>query len=500
MPPGRKTIPQEFPELKKLIYVITTVILSTAVSLAQSITVTSPTAGVTVTSPVHFAAKATGGGHSVTAMRVYVDSKSMYTVHNTTVLNTSLPLAQGSHVSVVKAWNSAGKVISKSIAFTVTSGPAPTPTPTPSPTPTPAPTPNPTPSPTPSGTNYYVASNGNDANNGTSAAPWATLQHAANVARAGSVVHVASGTYGAVTTSASGTSSARIRFISDVKWGAKIRTTGLDQMWNNTANYVDIMGFDISGDGRLGILNTGSFVRIVGNNVHNIPAACNGSGGAGIDNANYSGTDNDIIGNVVHDIGNPAVQCFSVQGIYHSNLRGHILNNISYRNQAWGIHLWHAANNVVVSNNLVFQNGEGGIVIGDGDSPGGVTNDNTTVSNNIVMDNQSSWGAGLAIYETGATGTHNKYLNNLIWNNPAGIVLQNALQDLDTVNADPLLVNYQPAGGGDYHLQPTSRAVNSGTTQGMPSEDFDGAPRPVGSGPDRGPYEFDSAATPWPWM
>ena len=463
--------------MKKLIYVIATLILSTAVSLAQSITVTSPTAGATVTSPVHFAAKAAGGGHPVTAIRIYVDNKSMYTVHNTTVLNASLTLAQGSHVSVVKAWNSLGKVASKSIAFTVTPAPVPTPspTPTPKPSPTPTPTPNPTPSPTPSGTNYYVASNGNDANSGTSAAPWATLQHAANVAKAGSTVHVAPGTYGVVTTSTSGTSSARIRFISDVKWGAKIRTTGVTQMWNNTANYIDIMGFDVSGDGRLGILNMGSFVRIIGNNVHNIPASCSSSGGAGIDNANYNASDDDVIGNVVHDIGDPAVQCFSVQGIYHANLRGHILNNISYRNEAWGIHLWHAANNVVVSNNLVFQNGAGGIVIGDGDSPGGVTNDNTTVSNNIVMDNRSSWGVGRAIYETGATGTHNKYLNNLIWNNSVGIVLQNGLQDLDTVNADPLLVNYQPAGGGDYHLQPTSRAINSGTTQGMPSKDFDGA-------------------------
>ena len=483
--------------MKKLIYVITTLILSTAVSLAQSITVTSPTAGATPSSPVHFAASATGGGHQVTTIRVYVDSQNVFAVHNTTVLNTNIPLAAGNHVSVIKAWNSTGKIVSQSISFTVKTVSAPPP---PTPTPTPTPTPSPTPVPPPSGTNYYVAPGGSDSNSGSSGAPWATIQHAAGVAKAGSTVHVAPGTYGAVTTSTSGTSSARIRFISDVKWGAKIQTTGAQYMWSNSGNYLDIMGFDISGDGRIGILNNASFVRMIGNNVHNIPGSCSGSGGAGIDNANYSGTDNDIIGNVVHDIGNPAVQCFSVQGIYHSNLRGHILNNISYRNQAWGIHLWHAANNVVVSNNLVFQNGEGGIVIGDGDSPGGVTNDNTTVSNNIVMDNRSSWGAGLGIYETGATGVHNQYIDNLVWNNPGGNRLQNGLVDTGTVNADPLLVNYQPAGGGDYHLTSGSRAINSGTTQGMPSNDFDGGQRPFGSGPDRGPYEFQSPSTPWPWM
>jgi len=316
----------------------------------------------------------------------------------------------------------------------------------------------------------------------------------------GSVVHVAPGTYGVVNSTISGTSTARIRFVSDVKWGAKIVGSGTDTAWTNSGNYVDIVGFDISGNVRIGVLNNASFVRTIGNNVHNIAGSCSSNGGAGIDNASFTGTDNDIIGNVVHDVGNPTVQCYTVQGIYHSNLRGHILNNISYRNAAWGIQLWHAANNVVIANNLVFQNGEGGIVVGDGDAPGGVTDDNTVVTNNIVMDNRSTWGAGLAIYEAGPTGTGNKYINNLIWNNTQGIVLQNGLHDTGTINADPLLVNYQPAGGGDYHLQSTSRAINSGTTLNTPPKDFDGAPRPFGTGPDIGPYEYGSTATAWPWM
>src|SRR5262249_33343214 len=153
---------------------------------------------------------------------------------------------------------------------------------------------------------------------------------------------------------------------------------------------------------------------------------------------------------------------------------------------------------VVVANNLVFQNGQGGILIGDGDAPGGVTNDNTTVSNNIVMDNQR--GAGLAVVESGSTGTGNKYLNNILWNNTQGMVLQNGLHDVNTINADPQLVNYQPDGSGDYHLQPTSRAGNSGTTQGMPPIDFDGAPRPRGTKPHIGPYRVGSRKLNWPWI
>jgi parallel beta-helix repeat protein len=244
----------------------------------------------------------------------------------------------------------------------------------------------------------------------------------------------------------------------------------------------------------MGISNDGSFVRIIGNHVHNIPGSCSSNGGAGIDNESFTATDNDIIGNVVHDVGNPAAPCNTNEGIYHSNLRGHILNNISYRNADFGIQLWHAANNVVISNNLVFANGNGGIVIGDGDAPGGVTDNNTIVSNNIVRNNP------IGIIEEGATGSGNQYLNNLIWQNPQGIILQNGLHDLNTINADPQMVNYQPDGSGDYHLGPASPAINSGTTQGMPPIDFDGAPRPFGTGPDIGPYEFGSTPAPWPWM
>jgi len=46
---------------------------------------------------------------------------------------------------------------------------------------------------------YYVASTGADSNPGTSSAPWATIQHAANLVAPGDTVHVASGTYNITT-------------------------------------------------------------------------------------------------------------------------------------------------------------------------------------------------------------------------------------------------------------------------------------------------------------
>jgi parallel beta-helix repeat protein len=346
------------------------------------------------------------------------------------------------------------------------------------------------------GRNWYVSPAGNDHNNGSPEHPWATIQHAANQVAPGDAVHVAPGLYSsAVKTLASGSPSERIRFISDVKWGAEISSLSYTA-WENRGDYVDIEGFDISGDGNLGILNLGSSVRILGNHVHDIPAKCNADGGAGIDHGNYAAHDNDTIGNLVHNIGDVNVACPRVHGIYHANMGGHIANNIAFNNQGYGIHLWHAPENVVVANNLVFHNGDGGITVGAGDAPGGVIADGMVVTNNIVVEN-GTWGAGWAIVESGRIGTRNLYSNNLVWRNRRGIALENG-HDVATINSDPKLLRYMSDGSGDYHLTEASPAVGAGTQAGTPPIDFDGRARQQ-TKPDIGPYHSSSAPPVWPW-
>lgn len=367
------------------------------------------------------------------------------------------------------------------------------------------------PSPPVSGTNYYVSPNGNDSNNGSQQSPWATIQHAANVATAGATVHVAPGTYsGAITTQTSGTATARIRFISDTQWGAVIRATSVYAVWTNQGDYVDIEGFDVAGNDPgtcAGIINYSSYVRVIGNNVHDVghdAAAC--PYGVGIDNLpSNAGHDDDVIGNVVHDIGNFS-QANSLQhGIYHANLRGHIWNNRVYRAAGWGIHLWHAANQVTISNNTVFNNAYGGILIGDGDDtggfPAGVIDDYTVVTNNIVYSNGLQSGAsGYGIEEYGLTGTHNQYLNNLVYQNgPADWKLQNGNAAVGTISANPQFVNYQSDGSGDYHLQSSSPAIGTGSSVGAPTIDMTGASRPSVS-PDLGIYQSNSTSSAWPYM
>jgi hypothetical protein len=346
------------------------------------------------------------------------------------------------------------------------------------------------------GRKLYVTSTGDDGNDGSPARPWLTIQRAAQEVLPGDTVHVAPGVYSQpVVTNVSGTAAARIRFISDVQWGAQIVTIGAYSSWDNEGDYVDIGGFDISGDGSLGIVNNGSHVRVFGNRVHDIPVnPCTDDGGAGIDHANYSAQDNYTVGNWVFNIGIPSRQCPRVHGIYHSNFGGYVWNNIAFGNEAWGIHLWHAPQSVVVANNLLFSNGLGGIMVGAGDAPGGIIANNIIVNNNLIVFNP-----GDAIQEQGATGPANFYGNNLVFANGAGIVLQTGLQS-GTISADPALVNFQPNGTGNYQLQPGSPAIRAGTSEDAPNLDINGGQRPTGVPPDIGPYQFSAPPAPWPWM
>ena len=340
----------------------------------------------------------------------------------------------------------------------------------------------------------YVATTGSDSNPGTKARPFKTINKAASVAKASTTVHVAPGTYnGNVTTKLSGTSTAKIRFVSDTKWGAKIVGSGKEVMWLNNGSHVEINGFDISGPGRLGIQNMGSNTLVTNNRVHHITVSggCTGSGGAGIVNASYTSSAGDIVGNVVHDIGKPG-GCNGVQGIYSSNKGSKILNNIVYRASAYGIHLWHAATDSTIANNTVFANGSsgmgGGIVTGVGDKPGNIQLKNTKVINNIVYKNPRQGISQYCYSGQSCIGSGNVTANNLVYGNGSAISLRVG-SATGTINADPKFVSYNPTGTGDYRLQSSSPAVNKGSKANAPTVDIAGALRPKGGAWDIGAYE-----------
>ena len=74
---------------------------------------------------------------------------------------------------------------------------------------------------------YFVSPAGDDKAAGSAAAPWKTLQHAAETVTAGDTVTVADGTYaGFACDGKSGTAASRIVFKSQTQGGAKINAAG----------------------------------------------------------------------------------------------------------------------------------------------------------------------------------------------------------------------------------------------------------------------------------
>ena len=341
----------------------------------------------------------------------------------------------------------------------------------------------------------YVSNSGSDSNSGTQGSPLATIYQASTLAQPGTTVCVAPGTYsGGFTTSASGTASAPIHYLSTTKYGAKIvppSNSTSNGAWDNEGNYVIIDGFEIDGtnnpSGTLwssGIYTDGSYGVVQNNLVHDIAksVACNSQGAGGIVSGDYrDGVHIDIMSNIVHDIG-PA-GCNFDQGIYVSTSGGLVKNNIAYNIASVAIHLWHNATNVTIVNNTAADSPYC-ILVGSGDWDHGFTgpDDNTFVANNICYNivNQG-------ISEEGYTGTHNTYLNNLMFNVGTAYSLQNGNQQSGGITANPLFVN---RAAYDFHLQSGSPAIGAGTSLNAPSTDLDGNPRPTpGAGYDLGAYQ-----------
>jgi hypothetical protein len=109
--------------------------------------------------------------------------------------------------------------------------------------------------------------------------------------------------------------------------------------------------------------------------------------------------------------------------------------------------------------------------------------ENHEVYNNVIADCH-----GEARKIEGGTGAVDY---NLVWYSdgaaPAGTP---GAQEHELWGVDPLFVSYDGGYGGDYHLQPTSPAIDVGLTLEEVTDDLDGIGRPQGEGYDLGAYEY----------
>ena len=103
---------------------------------------------------------------------------------------------------------------------------------------------------------YYVATTGSDANPGTQAAPWRTLQRAGDVAGAGDDVVILPGTYAGFRPRNSGTALAPLRFLAQP--GVVVNAPGAansngDNIWVRNVGHVVIDGFESTAAPRAGV-------------------------------------------------------------------------------------------------------------------------------------------------------------------------------------------------------------------------------------------------------
>ncbi len=231
-----------------------------------------------------------------------------------------------------------------------------------------------------SGHVYYVdqgAGNADDANPGTKAQPWKTIQNAGNIVGSGDTVVVEPGTYAGVIfcwddphqgpfSTIAGTSSSHIVFEADpaapdgsVIVNSKNAKTAIALDLEPGCDYVDFVGFTVKNDGsvtKAGVKVSGS----TGNRV--LDLTVDGVGGIG--------------GIFVDGVTSVLIQGNTVLNTKGSGTTGH------------GMYLSGSSTDVTVQNNLIHDNDYVGIhVNGDISEGGRGTVVGATIAGNVIHDN-----------------------------------------------------------------------------------------------------------------
>ena len=320
-------------------------------------------------------------------------------------------------------------------------------------------------------TNYYVATNGDDANIGSEASPWLTIQYGVNQLNPGDILNIKAGTYfEKIDIDVSGTSTQKItikNFQGDevIISGAQ-STNNSSIIWTDNA-YLRIEGLHITDSQKnysagITLQGTAHHIEVINNkvskinfssdpnaavnsNTNAVPVSALGDASTGTNGAldsvhHISFIGNEIFNNrtgysenltmggnvshflmennIVHDNTNIAIDATGNYGespvaafdhVRYGTIKNNTLyNNISPYSPAAGIYI-DGGKNIVVENNLSYNNGYGGEI---GCEEDGETN-NIIFRNNVFHHNTSA-GMHFGGYDVNTTG---KVINSQVYNN-----------------------------------------------------------------------------------
>lgn len=386
---------------------------------------------------------------------------------------------------------------------------------------------------------FHVSTSGDDGAAGTEAAPWRTIQHAADRAVAGDTVIVHAGQYVGFAVERRGTASAPITFQAEGDVAIDgAATAERDAILIRDASYIVIDGFTVTGAARAGIAALDcDHITIRRNRTDQ-----NARWGV------FSGFCDDLT--IEH---NETSRSGTEHGIYASNSadRPVIRHNVSWGNARCGIHMNGdvtvgggdgVISGAIVEGNVIYDNGRDG---GSGINGDGITG--AVIRNNVIDGNHAS---GISLYriDGGAPSTGNQLVNNTIrmasdgrWainiqdGSTDNVVRNNILLHLDanrgaidicdscvagTISDHNAMVGRFMVGGSptdlagwrartgndaasfeatsdelfagpdDLRLRAGSPAIDQGMTEGAPMVDLVGTVRPQGVAHDLGAYEY----------